>query len=172
MRKPVLVFSLIMSMVFGAFVLDCGPVPLQNSETIVRRVRVDRSLTPQQVLDATGRSQYTIKSMVVESMPRGEGDEKDVYFFKLDRYATDDEIEQELALRGFKPADLYSLAQVNIDDPSFPETHPNATHWKDGLERWCFAAFGRWEGRRDVNLDRDDSQWDDYWWFAGIRKSR
>src|SRR3989344_5628783 len=51
------------------------------SNLIVRKVKVNRLLTPQQALDATGRKQYTNRK-VVDAMPRGEGDETEVVFFK------------------------------------------------------------------------------------------
>ena len=137
---------------------------------IVRHVKkVDRKLTPQQVLDATGRKQYVTNS-VVETMPRGVDDEKDIYFFPVCRYVSDDEAEKEYALRGFKPADPYSVARVNIDDPVFADTHPNGTHWKDADGNWCYAAFHRLYDERYVSVYRDDYGWRDRWWFAGVPK--
>src|SRR3989344_7795647 len=63
---------------------------------ICRRVKVNRSRTPQEMLDATGRAQYTDKD-VVAAMPKDGKDEEDVYFFKPDKsayvngYISDDE---------------------------------------------------------------------------------
>ncbi|PJE68878.1 hypothetical protein COU96_02805, partial [Candidatus Shapirobacteria bacterium CG10_big_fil_rev_8_21_14_0_10_38_14] len=70
---------------------------------IVRRVKVDRSRSPQQVLDATGSRQCT-DSDVVAAMPAGSGEEREVYFFTLDRNVSDDEMEKEYALRGLVSA--------------------------------------------------------------------
>jgi hypothetical protein len=51
------------------------------SNLIVRLVKgINRARTPQEVLDATGRKQYTDRK-VVDSMPHGEGDEGEVVFF-------------------------------------------------------------------------------------------
>ncbi len=52
-----------------------------RASEIVRRVKVDRTLQPKEMLDALGRKQYTNKD-VVNTMPRGEGEEVDVVFFK------------------------------------------------------------------------------------------
>ena len=139
------------------------------SSIIVRRVQVDISRTPQQVLDATGRKQYT-DSGVVAAMPKGAGGEVEVHFFKLDRYISDNDLEGEYASRGLKPADPCSLAAVNEADPAFADEHPNGTHWKDAKGKWCFATFLRWHGERGLGVDRHDRGWDGSWWFAGVRK--
>lgn len=140
-----------------------------ESNLIIRHVKVDRSLNPQEVLDTTGRRQYTDPD-VVASMPKGEGDEVDVVFFNLDRYVTEDELEKEYELRGLKSADPYSLAAVNRDDPTFADTNPNGTHWKGADGKWCSAAFGQWDVERRVGVDRRGDVWSGLWWFAGVRK--
>lgn len=138
------------------------------SNLIVRLVRPDRSRTPQAALDATGRKQYIINS-VVASMPKGTGDEAKVVFFKLGRWISDDDLEKEYESRGLKPADPYSLAAVNEADQVFADEHPNATHWKDADGNWCYAAFGLWCGERYVSVDRRGGRgWLDDWWFAGL----
>lgn len=139
------------------------------SNLVVRRVKVDRSRTPQQILDATGRRQYTDPG-VVKAMPRGEGEEAEVHFFRLGRYVSDDDLVQEFDLRGLKPTDPYSLAVVNEADPVFADNYPNDTHWKDSKGNWCYIAFDRWDGERIVLVLRTAKAWDDSWWFAGSRK--
>lgn len=147
------------------------------SNPIVRHVKVDPKLTPQQVLDVTGGWKQDTDKSVVESMPRGEeGDgEGDVYFFQVDLrarggYISDDDLKKEFNLRGFKPAGPYYLAQVNADDPAFADDHPNVTHWKDANGKWCYAAFCRWGVGRSVVVGRGGRGWGDRWWFAGLRK--
>ena len=140
------------------------------SNMIVRRVKVDRARTPQQVLDATGRKQYTDR-LVVVAMPRGEGDDAEVVFFKLGRYVSDIDLDKEYELRGLKPADPYAQAAANEADPAFADDHPNATHWKDADGNWCYVAFRRWRGGgRDVRVYRNDFGWRGRWFFAGVRK--
>ncbi|MGB3073474.1 MAG: hypothetical protein WBB68_04420, partial [Candidatus Moraniibacteriota bacterium] len=145
------------------------------SKMIVRRVRVDRGRTPEQVIDATGRTQYVNKD-VVATMPRGEGEEVDVYFFKPDQSAydrngiiSDDKLHKEFERYGFKP-DPYAQAAVNDADTAFVDEYPNGTHWQDTNGKWCYAAFSQWGGGRDVVVYRDGSDWRDSWWFAGVPK--
>ncbi|MEJ0001638.1 MAG: hypothetical protein WDN09_00385 [bacterium] len=52
-----------------------------QSNMIVRHVQVNRKRAPQEALDATGRKQY-VSNDVVANMPKGEGEETDVFFFK------------------------------------------------------------------------------------------
>ena len=41
--------------------------------------------------------------------------------------------------------------------------------------RWdsiqCYATFNRWNDKRKVNVNRNDNDWNDNWWFAGVRNS-
>ena len=136
------------------------------SNMIVRPVTVNRSRTPQDMLDATGRNQYTDKG-VVKAMPRGYGDTVDVYFFKLDLsksngYISCADLAKEYALRGLVP-DPYAQTEVNIDDPSFADEHPNATQWQDGDGKYCYACFDRWRDGRRVNVYQYGYDWNDYW---------
>lgn len=140
------------------------------SNLIVCRVKVNRNLSPQEVLNATGHRQYTDQK-VVDGMPRGNGEETEVVFFNLGRYVNDDDLEKEYEIRGLKPADPYSLAAVNEADPTFTDQNHNSTHWKDANGKWCYAAFFRWRGiERYVRVFRFDCAWSGCWWFAGLRK--
>lgn len=139
------------------------------SGMIIRHVTVNRKRSPQEAIIATGRNRY-LNDSVVASMPKGEGDETDVFFFKLGRYISDSDLDKEYELRGLKPADPYALAAINEADPTFADDYPNCTHWKDENGSWCYGAFSRWDGVRLVGVDCYDDAWDDYWWFAGCRK--
>lgn len=140
------------------------------SSLTIRHAKVDGTRSPQKALDATGRKQYTDKD-VVKAMPKGESGEVEICFFKLGRYVSDDDLEREYDLHGLKPADPYSLAAVNEADPAFADTQPNCTHWKDSNGKWCYAAFDQWyDGGRRVFVSRRGHVWNDYWWFAGVRK--
>jgi hypothetical protein len=136
---------------------------------IVRLVRPNRNLKPRQALEATGRNPY-VNDEVVANMPRGEGDETEVIFFKVGRFLSDDDLEKEYELRGLKHADPYSVAKANEDDPTFADDHPNGTHWRDENGKWCFVTFDGWGGGRYVDCSRNDNDWSDSWWFAGLRK--
>lgn len=146
-------------------------VELQSS-MITRRVRVhvDRTRSPQEMLDATERWRFVCNGDVIASMPKGEGKEVDVIFFKIDKYITNEEFEEEYEKRGLVPADPYSLLQVNIDDHAFADAHPNATVWKNKNGTWCYAICNRWNGVLDVDVDQSDGRWLGRCWFAGVRK--
>jgi hypothetical protein len=145
-----------------------------GSNLIVRTAKVNRSRSQQEAIEATGRAQYTDRK-VVDAMPKGEGDEVEVVFFKLDLskrkgFITDDDLEKEFELHCLKPADPVSVAAVNEADPTFADKKPNGTHWRDAEGNWCYATFGRWSDERRVNVYRSGNVWYDYWWFAGVRK--
>lgn len=144
------------------------------SNLIVRKVPVNRNRSQQEALDATNRAQYTDRK-VVDAMPKGEGDEAEIVFFKPDlsqrnSFISDDDLEKEFELRGLKPADPISVAAVNEADPAFADEKPHGTHWKDAKGNWCYVTFCRWHGKRGVYVRRVDNVWFDYWWFAGVRK--
>jgi len=144
------------------------------SNLIVRTAKVNRNRSQQEAIEATGRAQYTDRK-VVDAMPKGEGDEVEVVFFKPDLserndFISDDDLEKEFELRGLKPADPVSVAAVNEDDPAFADKKPHGTHWKDAKGNWCCATFGCWRDKRGVYVYRSGRDWDDGWWFAGVRK--
>lgn len=140
------------------------------SKLIVRSFKTSGKRSFQEALDATGRKQYTDRKVVNAVSPR-ESEEGEVVFFNLGRYVNDDNLEKEYELRGLKPADPYSLAAVNEADPAFADKKPNGTHWKDADGKWCFATFFQWRGgRRSVSVGRSSYDWNDGWWFAGVRK--
>ena len=39
----------------------------------------------------------------------------------------------------------------------------------DGALHTCYAIFNRWNDERNVNVNRNDNDWNDNWWFAGFR---
>jgi len=144
------------------------------SNLIVLTAKVNRSRSQQEAIEATGRVQYTDRE-VVDSMPKGEGDEVEVVFFKLDLsnrrgFISDDNLEKEFELRGLKPADPISVAAVNEADPAFADQRPHSTHWKNADGKWCCAAFNRWGVGRRVLVGRGGGGWGDGWWSAGVRK--
>ena len=139
------------------------------SNMIVRQVLVNRISTPEQMLGALGRKQYVTRA-VVDLMPCGQGSEAEVHFFKPGRFVSDDELEREYALRGLAPASPYDVAAVNQADPAFADSHPNATHWKDSDDNWCYLACHRWHVERSVHVNRHGDDWNGHWWFAGVRK--
>jgi hypothetical protein len=140
---------------------------------IVRKVKVNRNLTPQQVLKNTGIDLYADKK-IVETMPKGEGDEVEIVFFNLGHWISDKELKKEYSLRGLKPADPYSLCAVIEANLAFVDEHPNVTYWKiEGDDQWCFVAFDPWytDGRGIfVSFTAAKNGWPGDWWFAGLRE--
>ena len=143
----------------------------RRSKTIVRRTIVNRDQMPEQMVNATGRKQY-VSAETIKTIPRqGTGTEEvELYFFNPGRGLTIDEQEQELAAYGLVP-DYYAQVQVNIDDPSFADEHPNGAQWDNKDGQASFLTFSRWSGERRVDCDRSDDDWHGNWWFAGVRKS-
>jgi hypothetical protein len=77
-----------------------------------------------------GRTEY-IKKDVLDTAPSG-GDIKDLRFFKINRYITDNELENEYKLRDLSPATIDVLCEFDkchrneLDDKKYV-----GTHWKD-----------------------------------------
>lgn len=149
-----------------------------SSSIISRHVKVDRSSTPQQFLDATTIRQYTDRQ-VVDSMPKGSGDETYVYFFKIGRCINDDDLGKEYKLRHLTPVDPYTLIAVNKDDLGFSNKYPNYTYWKDGDNRLCYALFDSSWGEecvlceahiKYISSNSDCCELSDELWYAGILK--
>lgn len=148
--------------VFGSRVEPVG-------DMIVRHVKdIDRTLTPQQVLDATGRKQYTNPN-VVANMPREGRTEDDLFYFPLKRFTSPQKVAEALELRGLKP-DPYAQAKDNADDSSFADKHPNGCQWKDADGNQCYASFYRWFVERSVDVYCYGDGWYGSWWVAGVRK--
>lgn len=136
-------------------------------EEVLRRVTVNRNLTPWEAIAATGCDPY-IDLSITERLPRGTSEEVELVFFQLERhYTTDDELEKEFVRRGLKPADPFALAAANAADFRLANM-PHGTHWKDAHGRWCDITFDSCSGNRRVRV-HTGGDWERYWWFAGVR---
>jgi hypothetical protein len=140
-------------------------------------VRVNRSRSPQQAIEATGRA-LNIDREVVASMPKGDGDEVEIVFFKIVLFKldipkqhclSDSDLKNEYLLRGLRPADPISIAAVNEADPAFADRKPHTSHWKDAKGCWCYITFHCWGGKREVVVHSNNDDHKDNEWFAGIR---
>lgn len=125
--------------------------------------------SPQQLLDATKRTQYVDKTVLATFPKQQEGT---LEFFKLDKYISDDDLEKEYESRGLIPADPYTLLNYDLSNRAeIDEKKDVFTHWKDSKGKWCYIAFDQWRGdERRVIVDRDDYGWRGLWWVAGLRK--
>ena len=123
--------------------------------------------TLKQKLEQTKRNLY-INNEVFETSPKQTKGK--VEFFTIGKYISDDELQKEYENRGLIPASIYDLID---NDKICDEKKYVGTHWKDENGKWCFATFFFWSGNveRSVYVDRNDGDWLDRWWFAGVRKS-
>ncbi len=139
------------------------------SNMIVCHVKqVDRTRTPQQMLNVLGRTQWTNRE-VVDAMPRGQGQEADIYFWPVGRNISDDDLEQEYQAEGWVAADPYLAAAANKEDPALGDKHPNFAHWKDADGKWCYLACLRRDDGRHVDVNRRVTDWHGYWSVAVVR---
>ena len=140
---------------------------------IVRSVIVNPLLAPQQVVYGL-LEQYTDFEVLLRMPDSGKrGERIKVYFFQLVRNMSDDELAKEYRFHDLKPADPFSVAQINKNDLFFCKKHPNFTHWKNEENRWCFLAVAVFN-KPKVETVVDYSKvigWDAGWWAAGVRKS-
>lgn len=76
-----------------------------GSDLIVRRVKVvNRERSPREVLEAIGRTVHA-NDTVAQTMPRGNGEEVEVFFFRVGRFINDYDLEREYERRVLVPAD-------------------------------------------------------------------
>lgn len=141
----------------------------------VRSVKVDRKLTPDQLLNAIGTridiQKMNINNDVLKGIPRGQGKKADVYFFHVDHFMERDRLEEEYELRGLVP-DPYVQVAVNLAEPDFSKKYPNISVWKqDG--KWFYLSFFNWGFREEIAIDIQKGRgWTNDWWFCGVPKDK
>ena len=154
-----------------AAILKRGILP---DGTIVIIVRVPRTRSPHEAIIATGKTAYLAERLVA-NMPRGEGEEKKIIFFKLKRseythdgFTKSDGLEKAYARRSLKPDPIAQLA-VNEADPMFADTYPNGSQWTDSEGQKAYIKFRCWSGTRNVEVDtNDEHSWLKGIYFAGV----
>lgn len=151
----------------------------RTSDIIIRRVKVNRRPTFEAALGCSGW-RYNADRFALDSIQAGVSEEIDVHFFPVRGRIGDIELETEYEVRGFRAADPYAVLQVNVDDPTFADTHPNGTHWQASNGKWCGASFGR--SKDDLGKDKLEATivrltrfsgvvtWISPRWFAGFPK--
>ncbi|MES2007200.1 MAG: hypothetical protein V4436_03815 [Patescibacteria group bacterium] len=137
-------------------------------DILIRRVKVDRSRTLQEMLNALNCTSYVNES-VVETIPQGIGDEVEVYFLRVSRFLNNVKVERLYKKHSLKAADVYSLAAVNEADPTFARTYFNGTVWKVSKNIWGSIAFrSNAEDGLKVFVDYGKG-WYENWFLAGLR---
>jgi hypothetical protein len=139
------------------------------SNFVTRHVRVDRSLTPAQAIEATGRVRGYVDEQVLTDIPTEGRDEDDQVVFELGYDPTVDELDREYEDRGLCP-DPMGTTKLMADDPAFADERSLVVQWRDSKGRACYAIFGRWPGERLVGVNRSDYGWSRSSRFAGVRK--
>jgi hypothetical protein len=147
-----------------------------KSNMFVRHVKVDRTIPPQVIIAATGRKVYCNQSVLAE-IPKGEGDEVPVTFFKPAATAydkngliSDDAIAAEYKLRKLKPDPRAQIA-ANQADEGLADNFPNVSLWKDVNSNYCYVIFSltnRWHGAWDVYVHQRDGPWVAGDWLVGV----
>lgn len=118
----------------------------------------------------TDRTKY-IDEKALKMAPKG-GNVKDIEFFHLGEYASNEKLEQEYAKRNLIPATIDVLMEYDKEHrDKLDGMMYVGTHWKDTYGNWYFAAFACWGGGRGVVVRRRGDAWLGHWWFAGLRRS-
>lgn len=100
---------------------------MENAITV--RVKVQRGLTPQEVLNRSGLVLYVESGL--ESMPVVDGageEEVTLVFFKTKASCHYHNISNELEKHGLSQ-DIAAQVQYNSENPEFAFTHPNCNGW-------------------------------------------
>lgn len=149
-------------------------VEAHTGEIVQRVFSIDRARVPKQALIATGRRLY-VDDAVIDTMPRGEGNEVELVFFKPDVSAyksgwlSCQTLEREYEKHGLAP-DPIALAKFAEENAAFFDDKPVCCQWRDANGNYCCAAFRRWFDERLAGVCRNDVVWNDSWSFAGVRK--
>lgn len=136
---------------------------------VVRKIQVDRTLHPEEVLKAINR-QKKVNPDVVACMPGCEGD-FEASFVNLGRWVQAPKLVEELAKEGWELiVDPLALLILNAEDSAFADTHPNATQWQCADNNYRCVTFSERYVGPHVYIDRDQGAWRDYWWFPCRRQ--
>lgn len=137
--------------------------------TIIRNIKVNRTLSGKQAVNATGRKKY-VTDAVVDAMPSGTEVEMEVHLVPFKRYVVATKLDEELAALGYKMIDPIASCAMNEADPELADKYPNGVQWKDASGKFCCAAFDHWLDGRGVSVRQRGSGWHDSWFFPCVRK--
>lgn len=138
--------------------------------TIIRNIKVNRTLTGKQAVNATGRKKY-VSDAVVDAMPSGTELEMEVHLVPLKRYVGAAKLDEELAALGYKMIDPIANCALNEAEPELADKYPNGVQWKDAGGKFCYALFRRdLDDGRCVYVSQYDFDWRAYWFFPCARK--
>lgn len=139
-------------------------------EVIIRKVKVNRTLTGHEAIHATNRREL-LEDEVVSAMPNGTENEIEIHFVHLKGSVAAKNLEAELDKLGYKLTDPHTLAAANEAESEFANEYPNGTQWKDANGKFCLEAFhfNPVTDERQVNVYCFDYNWPNFW-FGCVRK--
>jgi len=137
-------------------------------ENFAREVKVDRTKTAVQVIDATGRVKECIDEEVLAEMPLEGRGEDTVEFFEINHDFTPDGLDREYEARDLRP-DPAAVAQAMTDDPAFADERFVGVQWRNSHGHACYAIFDGLDGERYVTVRRGGSRLSRGCYFAGVR---
>jgi len=132
-------------------------------------VEVNRALTAEQAVNATGRVWWYKNQIELDSAPVSGSARVELEFFELEYEPTPAELRDEYSSRGLRP-DLGALSAYMVEKPESADDRPIACQWglnTDGTA--TYAIFDRSDRVRDVYVNRDGRRWNRRSRFAGVR---
>lgn len=132
-------------------------------------VAVNRALTPEQAVNATGRVWWFKNQIGLDSAPVSGPDQVELEIFELDYEPTPTKLEAEYRSRGLR-ADLGALSAYMREKPEVADHRPIACQW--GLNpngTADYAIFYCYARERRVSVARDGGRWNRRCRFAGFR---
>ena len=132
-------------------------------------MKINRKLSIEKLLNKLPFENKYLDEEVVSSIKNEGPDETEVEFFKLDKYATNEEVLKEYDNRGLTP-DAGAVITLLTKSPEVLDEKP---YIAVQLEDNKFVAFGRGGGGRRVDSFRYGRGWIARYWLAGrrVRKS-
>lgn len=132
-------------------------------------VEVNRALTPEQAVNATGRVWWYKNQTELDSAPVAGSARVEQVIFELDYEPTPTELEAEYQSRGLRP-DLAALSAYMKEKPESADDRSIACQWglnPDGTAAYAF--FSRSDRGRYVSVHRFGYRWSRRCRFAGVR---
>lgn len=154
---------------FTTFLKNGGRIIGEHITFAIRHVKVDRSRTPLEIIDATKCQKWYIDDHVLAEMPTNGRKEENVEFFELCYNPTVKQLDIEYEVRGLKP-DPAAVAQVMIEDPYFAHKRSIVVQWRNSEGLACSIIFFYDSGERKVSVSWGGRGWNQTDFFAGVRK--
>jgi hypothetical protein len=149
---------------------------MNNTLLIIPKVRVYRNLTPQELLEATGRELFA-NPIATSMIPREGEEEVDFHFFQpdpkeyVDGHIRPEDVEQIYLNRWLQP-DPYGLvfAQLRLDSV-LKNMITSFSGWVGTNGNRYYLELYKWgDGKLYVGTGLDDRNRPAGWWLGGVPK--